>query len=289
MKWKRVDGAGDMIDARGRGGGRAAAGAGGLGVAGVIVVLLLTVLSGGEVDINSALNDAGYSVDAGSQPVQADPEQDTRAEFSNAVAVNVQDVWTELFQQAGEAYPRTKVVRYSRGVSTRCGAATSAVGPFYCPADTYVYLDMSFYDDMRRQLGAEGDFAWAYVIAHEFGHHVQEVTGVFDAVARAEREDPGARGGAQGLAVRTELQADCYAGVWAKAAYEQGALEAGDLDEALGAAEAVGDDRIQSRAGAQVRPDSFTHGTAEQRRRWFRAGYDSGSPGSCDTFAPERV
>lgn len=278
-----------MVDARGRGGRGAAAGAGGLGAVGVIIVLALTLLSGGEFDVNSALNESGYGVDSGSMPIQASAEEDTRAEFSNAVAVNVQDVWTDVFKQAGEPYDRTKVVRFSKGVATACGSASSAVGPFYCPADKYVYLDMSFYDDMRRQLGAEGDFAWAYVIAHEFGHHVQNITGVFDSVARAEREDPSAKNGAQGLSVRTELQADCYAGVWAQAAYRQGALEAGDLDEALGAAEAVGDDRIQSRSSSGVQPDSFTHGTAEQRRRWFRAGYDSGSPGSCDTFSPGTV
>lgn len=225
-----------MIDARGRGGRTAAAGVGGLGIGGVLIVLLLSALSGGQFDINSALNETGYAIDAGSQPLEANPAEDSRAEFSNAVAVNVQDVWTDIFRQAGEPYDRTKVVRFSRAVSTGCGAASKDVGPFYCPADKYVYLDMSFYEDMRR-----------------------------------------------------ELQADCYAGVWARAAYGQGALEPGDLDEALGAAEAVGDDSIQSRSRGGVQPDTFTHGTAEQRRTWFSAGYDSGSPGACDTFSPDRV
>ena len=167
-----------------------------------------------------------------------------------------------------------------------CGSATSAVGPFYCPADSRVYLDLSFYEDMRRQLGASGDFAWAYVIAHEMGHHVQNVSGTNDEVRKLESSNPDE---ANEISVRTELQADCYAGVWAATVFAEGDLEPGDLDEAFTASEAVGDDRLQQGAGQKVNPDSFTHGSAEQRRTWFENGYESGDPAACDTFSAESV
>jgi predicted metalloprotease len=292
MKWNRVEGAGDMIDARGRGGGRgrgAAVGAGGLGIGGVIVVLLLQALTGVQFDIPNEL-DSNSSVGSGSVGYPSSPEEDELAQFTNAVSVDDQDMWTTVFKQNGQTYERAKVVRFSRGVDTGCGSATSATGPFYCPVDRRVYLDMSFYSDMRTQLGAGGDFAWAYVVAHELGHHVQNLTGVFAATQKQEREDPGAAEGAQGLSVRTELQADCYAGVWAHAAFKAGSLERGDLDEAFGAAEAVGDDRLQSAGGrGTVRPDTFTHGTSAQRREWFTKGYEDGTPAVCDTFSPEEV
>ena len=168
----------------------------------------------------------------------------------------------------------------------RCGDATAAVGPFYCPADERVYLDLTFYEDMRSQLGASGDFAWAYVIAHEMGHHIQLITGTSAEVDRLSRESPDE---ANELSVRQELQADCYSGVWASTIFAEGDLEAGDLDEAFGAAEAVGDDRLQEQAGGRVNPDSFTHGTSEQRREWFERGYESGAPADCDTFAAESL
>jgi uncharacterized protein len=290
MKTRRTDDAGDMIDARGsRGlGRRAGVGAGGLGLTGVLIVLALQLLTGGEFEVPEGFDPAA-SISAGSAPAPSSKEEDSLAAFSGRVAADVQDVWTELFNASGETYRRAKIVRYSGGVSTGgCGDATSSVGPFYCPADERVYLDMSFYRDMRDQLGATGDFAWAYVIAHELGHHVQNVTGTFAEVNRIERDDPSAAAGAQGLSVRTELQADCYAGVWAHAAYEFGQLEDGDLQEAIAAAEAVGDDRLQSRSGS-VRPDTFTHGTSRQRQQWFQAGYRSGKPAVCDTFSPDSV
>ncbi|MDO9353205.1 MAG: neutral zinc metallopeptidase [Solirubrobacteraceae bacterium] len=290
MKWNRVEGAGDMVDARGSGRGRGAAvGAGGLGIGGVIVVLLLQALTGVQFDIPNEL-DGGSSVGSGSVGYPSSPEEDELAAFTNAVSVENQDMWTSVFQSNGKTYERAKVVRFSRGVSTGCGEATSATGPFYCPADQRVYLDMSFYAEMREQLGADGDFAWAYVVAHELGHHVQNLTGVFDATQKQEREDPGSADGAQGLSVRTELQADCYAGVWAHAAFKAGELVEGDLDEAFGAAEAVGDDRLQSQGGrGTVLPDTFTHGTSTQRRTWFTKGYTDGTPAVCDTFSPDQV
>lgn len=291
MKWNRVQGSGDMVDVRGSGGGRGRAvgvGAGGLGIGGVIIVLVLQALTGVQFDIPNELGNAG-GVDSGSVGYPASPEEDELAAFTNSVAVDNQDVWTAIFKTGGDTYERAKVARFSRSVQTGCGNATSATGPFYCPADRRVYLDMSFYEEMREQLGAGGDFAWAYVVAHELGHHVQNLTGVFAATEKAERDDPGAADGAQGLSVRTELQADCYAGVWAHAAFKAGSLESGDIDEALGAAEAVGDDRLQREATGTVRPDSFTHGTSAQRRAWFTKGYEDGTPAVCDTFSPSSV
>ena len=175
---------------------------------------------------------------------------------------------------------------YRDAVSTGCGNASSAVGPFYCPADQRVYLDLSFYGDMERQLGAPGDFAWAYVIAHEVGHHVQQQLGTSDEVERLRREQPDE---ANALSVRLELQADCYAGVWAHSVYAAGDLEKGDVSEATRASAAVGDDRLQRQATGRVNPDSFTHGSSEQRTAWFDRGRESGDPADCDTFSPDSV
>jgi uncharacterized protein len=208
-------------------------------------------------------------------------------DFSSYVFNDAQDTWSRTLQQDGDPYDRAQLVLYDGRVSTGgCGGASSAVGPFYCPADSRVYLDLSFYEDMERELGASGDFAWAYVIAHEMGHHVQNETGTSDEVARLESSDPSE---ANELSVGLELQADCYAGVWAATVFAAGDLQAGDLDEAFTASEAVGDDRLQEQAGGRIDPDSFTHGTSEQRCTWFEKGYRSGDPAACDTFSPETV
>ncbi len=228
------------------------------------------------------LNGAGQVPGANSPsplPPGEDPQKDLR-DFSAYVFNDTQRIWEQAFARNEARYDPADLVLYAGGVKTGgCGSASSAAGPFYCPADQRVYLDLSFYQDMDRQLGATGDFAWAYVIAHEIGHHVQKQTGVSDEVAAQRRSDPG---GAEGISVRTELQADCYAGVWASTTFDR--LVPGDLDEAFGAAEAVGDDRIQGRRGS-IDPDSFTHGTSAQRRAWFNRGYESGDPGLCDTFS----
>ena len=201
--------------------------------------------------------------------------------------VDAQNTWDDSFTAAGQRYEDAKLVLYSQGVNTGgCGSASSAVGPFYCPADSRVYIDLTFYEDMERQLGARGDFAWAYVIAHEVGHHVQNVDGTNAEVTSMQQSNSD---DANELSVRLELQADCYAGVWAATVFAEGDLEAGDLEEAFTAAEAVGDDRLQSQAGQRINPDSFTHGTSEQRREWFEKGYSSADPASCDTFSPDEV
>jgi uncharacterized protein len=177
-------------------------------------------------------------------------------------------------------------VLYRDAVSTGCGEASSAVGPFYCPADQRVYLDLSFYGDMESQLGAGGDFAWAYVIAHEIGHHIQNQLGTSREVRNLQSQNPG---DANQLSVRLELQADCYSGVWAKTVYEAGDLDEGDVGEAVAASEAVGDDRLQREATGSVNPDSFTHGSSEQRARWFNEGRATGDPGACDTFSADEA
>jgi predicted metalloprotease len=290
MKWKRVGGGGDVIDARGRSGGGMPGGRvaipGGLGVVGVIVYLAITLLGGGgggtAFDVPGAFDTGTGSPTAAPIPPSQDPERDLK-DFSVYVFTDVQKFWGRTFQREGKGYDHAKLVLYRNGVSTGgCGSASSAVGPFYCPGDRRVYLDLSFEREMGDRLGAKGDFAWAYVIAHEMGHHVQQQVGTSDQVSREQRSNPDQ---ANALSVRLELQADCYAGVWAHGAFAAGQLEQGDIEEALGAANAVGDDRLQRQARGSVNPDSFTHGTSEQRMRWFRNGYDGGDPGACDTFS----
>ena len=276
-----------MIDQRGRRtaggmpGGRVAL-PGGLGLVGVLVFVAIQLLGGGggaAFSVPSAFEGGTRAPDGGAIPRDQDPERDLR-DFSAYVFDDAQSMWGETMN----GYRDAKLVLYRGGVDTGCGAASSAVGPFYCPADERVYLDLSFYGDMEQQLQASGDFAWAYVIAHEVGHHVQRVTGTSDDVRRLQREDPDQ---ANPLSVRLELQADCYAGVWAHSVFDQ--LEQGDVDEAIRASEAVGDDRLQRRAGGGVNPDSFTHGSSAQRARWFREGQAAGEPAACDTFSVDDV
>jgi uncharacterized protein len=298
VRWRRGGGrSSDVIDVRGRGGGGLSMGRGvtvpgGLGLAGVIVFLLIQVLSGGggsaggfDVDSPFGPAPAAPTADGGGIPAAQDPDRDLK-DFSGYVFSNTLDTWEELFRAQGNGFQRAKVVLYRDAVSTGCGNASSAVGPFYCPADQRVYLDLSFYKDMETELGAPGDFAWAYVIAHEVGHHVQQQLGTSTEVSRLGQEHPDE---ANELSVRLELQADCYSGVWAHSVFAAGDLEKGDVQEAVRASAAVGDDRLQRRAGGQVNPDSFTHGSSEQRTEWFNRGRASGEPGDCDTFSPETL
>jgi uncharacterized protein len=313
VKWKRTKSR-DVIDVRGASkGGRSGGlggGAGGLpipsgmagvgGGAGIIVLLVIVALQvfggggdseGGGFDIGDIFG-PGITAPGADDPQPIPPNEDSQRKlknFSTYVFEDTQDTWAATFREEGEQYDNAQMVLYSGAVQTEgCGGATSAVGPFYCPADQRVYLDLSFYEDMQGLVGAsdEIDFAWAYVIAHEMGHHVQNITGTNEEVARLGGNDPASR---NELSVRTELQADCYAGVWASTVYEDGALEEGDLDEAFTASEAIGDDRLQEQAGGRVDPDSFTHGTSEQRRRWFETGYESGDPAACDTFSGDEL
>jgi uncharacterized protein len=284
-----------VIDARGGGGlsmGRGVTIPGGLGVAGVIVFLLIQVLSGGSgsaggFGVDNPFGQAPQAPPAEGVgiPAAQDPERNLR-DFTEYVFSDALDTWSELFADDGRRFERAQAVLYRDAVRTGCGDASSAVGPFYCPADERVYLDLGFYGDMETELGAPGDFAWAYVIAHEVGHHVQQQLGTSDEVRRLQRESPDQ---ANALSVRLELQADCYAGVWAQSVFAAGDLERGDVQEAIRASAAVGDDRLQRRATGQVDPDSFTHGSSEQRTAWFNRGRASGEPADCDTFSPESV
>jgi uncharacterized protein len=285
-----------VIDARGGGftpraglGPRVAV-PGGLGVVGVILYLAFQVLSGGGAGafgVDSQFGGSPQAPDASARgiPAAQDPERDLK-EFSSYVFTHSLDTWEELFTEEGSQFERAKLVLYRDAVSTACGNASSAVGPFYCPGDERVYLDLSFYGDMERELGAPGDFAWAYVIAHEVGHHVQQELGTSDEVRRMQSDNPG---DANELSVRLELQADCYSGVWAHSIFAAGDLEKGDVAEAIRASAAVGDDRLQKRATGEVNPDSFTHGSSAQRTEWFNRGRESGEPADCDTFSPESL
>jgi uncharacterized protein len=204
-----------------------------------------------------------------------DPEAE-QVEFMRFVIGDVNDYWQDVFQRANRQYQRVPLVLFRSAIGTGCGGASSATGPFYCPADNKAYLDLGFFQELARRFGAPGDFAQAYVIAHEVGHHIQTVLGTEAQVRRASQQNPD---DANELSIRLELQADCLAGVWAQSAYEQGQLDPGDVEEGLGAAAAVGDDRL----GAS--PESWTHGSAAQRQRWFQAGFESGDGNACDTFS----
>jgi predicted metalloprotease len=288
MRWKRGGSTADVIDVRG-GGGRRRGGAavpvgGGLGVVGVILFLAIQLLGGGggtAFDIPAGFDAATRAPTGQPIPADQDPDRDLK-DFSVYVFNSDQSSWERMFRAQGVGYERAKLVLYRGAVDTACGAASSAVGPFYCPGDRYVYLDLSFYRDMERQLQAGGDFAWAYVMAHEVGHHVQQQVGTSDEVNTIRRSDPDR---ANEASVRLELQADCYAGVWAATVFDK--LEAGDLEEAMTASAAVGDDRLQQQAGRTVDPDSFTHGSSAQRRAWFERGRARGEPADCDTFSAE--
>jgi len=209
-------------------------------------------------------------------------EEDELKQFVAVVLGKTEDVWTDVFRQNGRQYREPTLVLFTDQVRSACGIAGAAVGPFYCPADEKVYIDLSFYEELRRQFNAPGDFAQAYVVAHEVGHHVQKLLGISDRVDAMQGRLSEVE--ANQLSVRLELQADFFAGVFARYVQNQGVLEAGDIDEALRAASAVGDDQIQRRTTGYVVPDSFTHGTSEQRLRWFRKGYDTGDIRQGDTF-----
>jgi uncharacterized protein len=293
MKWKKTKNP-DVIDQRGASGRGGGAGGGmipipsgglgkaggGVGIIGIIVFILLQFVVGGSGGGGGIQFPSSFNAPSDEQapPEGADPQAELK-DFSTYVFTDVQNFWEKKFQSEGLGrYQHAKLVLYSGGIDTGCGSATSAVGPFYCPADSRVYLDLSFYDDMKSQLGATGDFAWAYVIAHEMGHHIQNLEGTMG-------KKNGPEEGANGNSVRTELQADCYSGVWANSVLEQGDLESGDVEEAQNAAAAVGDDRLQKKSGGGINPDAFTHGTSEQRQHWFETGYDSGDAAQCDTFS----
>jgi len=233
-------------------------------------------------DATSVIQSPGGSGSGTRITRQANPQQDELKQFVSVVLADTEDVWNEMMQRSGRRYKEPKLVLFTDQVRSACGYAGASTGPFYCPNDQKLYIDLSFYQDMKNKLGAPGDFAQAYVIAHEVGHHIQNLTGALDKV-HAMQQRVGKREANQ-LQVRTELQADFYAGVWAHYAQKRGVLDPGDIEEALNAASAIGDDRLQQQSQGYVVPDSFTHGTSAQRVEWFRRGYESGDPRQGTTF-----
>jgi predicted metalloprotease len=269
-------------DRRGSGRGMAVGG-GGLGIVGLVIVLVYTLAGGGGSGGLDALRQlqAPSSGTQDSQPLSCPNGAATsNACFVTAVVNNVQKTWAQIFADESLHYRTTKLVLFTSSTSSRCGEASSATGPFYCPADSKVYLDLGFFQELKTRFGAPGDFAQAYVIAHEFGHHVQDLLGTSAKVDRETQRHPGE---ANTLSVALELQADCFAGVWAHETDAQ--LDAGDFTEALDAAAAVGDDRLQRQAGQKVNPETWTHGSSAQRMSWFRKGAAAGNPDDCDTFS----
>ena len=291
MRWQGQRQSTNIEDRRGMRVTRRGVMGGGLGlVAFMLIGMFLGVdprliLGGAEV-VNAVAPPQPRVEDTG--PYQESAEEAEERQFLAVVLADTEDVWGALFSQGGATYRQPKLVLFNGAVESACGVAESAMGPFYCPPDERVFLDTSFFDEMGGRMGAGGDFAQAYVVAHEIGHHVQNLLGTSDQVHQLQQRYGGGR--ANQLSVMLELQADCYAGVWAHHAERmRGILEAGDVEEALGAAAAVGDDRLQRQARGFVVPDSFTHGSSEQRVRWFRTGLQSGSMAACDTFSAESL
>jgi predicted metalloprotease len=261
-----------------RGGGRGAGRAGGLGLVGVLAVLAIGYFTG--IDVSPLLQGSGSVPSQQSAPVSA--EDSAATQFTAQVLATTEDVWTQVFaEQVGRRYEPPKLVVFSGVTQSPCGGASGATGPFYCPADEKAYLDTSFFALLSQRMGAGGDFAAAYVIAHEVAHHVQNELGVLPKVNAARQR--ASKVEANALTVRLELMADCLSGIWA--ANVRGLMERGDLQEALNAARMIGDDHLQRQAGRVPQPHTFTHGTSEQRARWFARGFDSGQIGQCDTFA----
>jgi uncharacterized protein len=266
-----------------RGGGLGRRGAG-IGIGTIVVVIIGYFMGVNPATLLSLLNgDSQPVTNSAPAPNTAADPNDPQVDFVRAVLGETEDVWGVYFKGMGKVYTPPKLVLFSGQVGSACGLANTAAGPFYCPGDQKVYIDLSFYRQLATEFGAPGDFARAYVIAHEVGHHVQNLLGITDAAAQAERR--AGRSGANQVSVQIELQADCFAGVWAAQANRaRKILEPGDLEQGLQAASSVGDDTLQKRSQGTVVPDSFTHGSSAQRVRWFRRGYDSGKIDNCDTF-----
>ncbi|HEV8629947.1 MAG TPA: neutral zinc metallopeptidase [Thermoanaerobaculia bacterium] len=275
MQWRGRRTSENVEDRRGMRPGLVVGG-GGLATLVIVAIALLT-----GVDPRELLQSAP-SADT-SQPAGAPPADDPQAQFVSVILADTEDAWSSLLPHLGRQYVPPKLVLFSQAVDSACGMASAAVGPFYCSRDAKVYLDTSFFEDLERRFGASGEFARAYVISHEVGHHVQNLLGISEQVQRQQAQ--GAQEDANALSVRLELQADCFAGVWANhAQQERDFVESGDIDSALQAAAAIGDDRLQKQAQGYVVPESFTHGSSQQRVGWFRRGLEGGDPERCDTF-----
>jgi predicted metalloprotease len=288
MEWRSGRRSSNVEDRRGMGGMRMGGGAlrvgGGIGGLGLVGILVVSWLLGIDPSMIIGAIDGGGPVETRQElPRQGGGAGDEQADFTSAVLGSTEDVWHELFQADGQTYQEPGLVLFTDATQSACGFAQGATGPFYCPGDRKVYLDLGFFDELSQRFGAPGDFAQAYVIAHEVGHHVQNLLGILPQVHEAQAGTDQAS--ANALSVRVELQADCLAGVWAnRADQSRGVIEPGDVEEALGAAASVGDDRIMRAAGRRASPESFTHGSSEQRVEWFTRGLQSGEVSDCNTF-----
>jgi len=282
MRWKTGRRSSNIEDRRGRRAGPVAF-KGGIGT--IVLVLAASYFLGiNPLDILMMQTGTGTGTDVGQSGWQPSPEEQQMADFVSVVLADTEDTWTEIFRQSGKTYQEPSLVLYTGAVQSACGTGSAAMGPFYCPGDSKVYIDLSFFDELRRRHGAPGDFAQAYVIAHEVGHHVQNLLGISDRV-QSEQRGLG-KAGANALSVKVELQADCFAGVWGNHAdRSRQVLEEGDIEEALNAASAIGDDRLQKEGSGYVVPENFTHGTSRQRVEWFKRGIEHGDIASCNTFA----
>ncbi len=284
MRWQFGRRSNNVEDRRGGGAGPALVGGGGIGA---LVLAVVIMLLGGDPSV--VFQGTSTGTGPSSSPTTTSAEDDELAEFVSVVLADTEDTWNELFSEIGRDYQEPNLVLFSNGVESACGYAQSAVGPFYCPADEKLYIDLTFLQAMQAQLGAPGDFAQAYVVAHEVAHHVQNQLGISDQVRQAQQR--ASRTEANQLSVRLELQADCLAGIWANSTSrsENVELERGDIQEGLNAASAIGDDRLQRKSQGYVVPDAFTHGSSEQRVRWFTTGLETGDVAQCDTFAATQL
>jgi predicted metalloprotease len=276
MRWQGRTGSGNIEDRRGMRVGLPVGG----GIGGLVLLLLFSALTGqNPIDMMGG-GDSPQDETVGTTGVR---EDDPQTQFVSVVLADTEETWRQIFHERGEAYAPPILVLFTQATQSACGMGSAAMGPFYCPADRKVYLDLSFFEDLDRRFGAPGDFAQAYVIAHEVGHHIQTVTGLSERLAQMRGRTGQAQ--ANALSVRQELQADCFAGVWGHYAARRDLLEPGDAEEGLRAAAAIGDDRLQRQTQGRVVPESFTHGSSEQRMEWLRRGMESGRVEACDTFS----
>jgi predicted metalloprotease len=284
MRWTPGRRSGDLEDRRG---GPSFAGSGiRIGAGGAVLLLVLSLVTGQNFfSMLDGIVEVGPPSEGEYSGAPASPEEEKLVDFVSFVLDDNQATWERIFPVAGREYERTKLVLFTNTVQSGCGYAQSAMGPFYCPLDRKVYIDLGFYRELKSRFGAPGDFAQAYVIAHEIGHHVQNILGLSERIRQVQQARPDA---ANQLSVLLELQADCLAGVWAHSTQKRDILEEGDVEEGIAGAAAVGDDRIQKQAGAQVNPESWTHGSSEQRVRWFKTGMREGTVAACNTFASEK-
>ncbi len=281
MRWTPGGVSGDIEDQRGSGGGGGFGGRG-VGIGGLGIAGILSVVFGRDFITPLLFSGGGRPAESREVTEQRNRAEEPKVQFVSFVLDDTQNTWRRIL---GDRYQNARLVLFRDAVRSACGSADAATGPFYCPGDQKVYIDLSFFDDLDSRFGAPGDFAQAYVLAHEVGHHVQTLLGISPKVRQAQQANPRQ---ANELSVRLELQADCFAGVWGHSTQQRNILEAGDVEEGLAAASAVGDDRLQKQARGYVTPESFTHGSSAQRAQWFRKGFQSGDIRSCDTFAAQQ-